>query len=438
MVIYRFNITLASSITTIINKFTNLIKNYFMKTRFFLAALAGVALASCVTDKEYDVSAQNENVKIGFNSPVMYNNNTRAEYHGEVGNHQYAQGGTIYSYPQEEQFRVYAVQHTGSFAGWAAENAQVFEGLNGSVVTYDKSLDGWATATDYFWPAGKAVSFAAVSPADLEQGTEWNGTSYGADGLTIEDFTVPADPKEHFDLMFSKRALNQTASGMNHGASYYSGVPIQFQHALSSIHFSLRNDTSSEVVLKKISLYGVHETGTFKENIDESDLGYERGGNVNPKWEIANEATLLDENHAYVAFDGTEPGDEGVTFPVNAQYITNLIGSSKTMGDNHVLLVMPQVLTNDAKLIVDYTVNGNAAQKIVSLNAAPTLKKGTEDYSGEFINEWVMGTRYTYRLYYSAESASQDKIYFAPASDGWQDALTAVIELKNTDLVDND
>lgn len=411
-----------------------------MKTRFFLAALAGVALASCVTDKEYDVSAQNENVKIGFNSPVMYNNNTRAVYHGEVGNHQYVQGGTIYSYPQEEKFRVYAVQHSGSFAGWEAENAEEFEGLNGSEVTYNNSLDGWATATDYFWPAGKSVSFAAVSPADLEQGSGWNGTSYGKDGLTIENFTVPADPNNHFDLMFSKRALNQTASGMNHGASYYSGVPIQFQHALSSIHFSLRNDTSSEVVLKKISLYGVHDTGTFNENIDESKgLGYERGGNgnVNPKWTIADEATLLDEDHAYVAFNGMNSG-EGVTFPFNAQYITNLIGNSETMGENHVLLVMPQVLTNDAKLIVDYTVNGNAAQKIVSLNAAPTLIKGTEDYSGEFINEWVMGTRYTYRLYYSAESASQDKIYFAPASDGWKDALTAVIELKNTDLVDND
>lgn len=401
-----------------------------MKTRLFLAALAGVALASCVTDKEYDVPAQNENVKIGFNSPVMYNNNTRALYHGEVGNHQYTQGGTIYSYPQEEQFRVYAVQHAGSFAGWA--NAQEFEGLNGSVVAYDNSLDGWATEADYFWPAGKAVSFAAVSPADLEQGTGWNGTSYGPTGLTIENFKVPNNPDNHFDLMFSKRALNQTASGMNHGASYYSGVPIQFQHALSSIHFSLRNDTDSKVVLKKISLYGVHDTGTFNENINEDKgLGYERGGNVNPEWTIASGASLLDEEAAYIAFDGMEDS-EGVEFPVNAQYITNLIGNNKTMGENHVLLVMPQVLTNDAKLIVDYTVNGNAAQKIVSLNAAPTLMKGSDSYSGEFINEWVMGTRYTYRLYYSAASASQDKIYFAPSSDGWQDALTAVIELKNT------
>ena len=410
-----------------------------MKTRFFLAALAGVALASCVTDKEYDVSAQNENVKIGFNSPVMYNNNTRAVYHGEIGNHQYTQGGTIYSYPQEEQFRVYAVQHAGSFAGWEAENAQVFEGLNGSVVTYNSSLDGWATAADYFWPAGKAVSFAAVSPADLEQGDDWNGSvTYDENGLTIENFKVPNSPDKHFDLMFSKRALNQTASSMNHGASYYSGVPIQFQHALSSIHFSLRNDTDSKVVLKKISLYGVHDTGTFKEYIDESEgLGYERGGNVNPEWEIADEATTLDEEHAYVAFDGMDDG-EGVEFPINAQYITNLIGNSKEMGENHVLLVMPQELTNDAKLIVDYTVNGNAAQKTVSLNAAPTLVKGSESYSGDFINEWLMGTRYTYRLYYSAESASQDKIYFAPASDGWKDALTAVIELKNPDTVDND
>ena len=49
-----------------------------------------------------------------------------------------------------------------------------------------------------------------------------------------------------------------------------------------------------------------------------------------------------------------------------------------------------------------------------------------------------MGTRYTYRLYYSAESASQDKIYFSPSSEGWKDAGVGVIELKNTDLVDND
>ena len=45
-----------------------------MKTRLFLAALAGVALASCVTDKEYDVSAQNENVKMRERSEVTSKN----------------------------------------------------------------------------------------------------------------------------------------------------------------------------------------------------------------------------------------------------------------------------------------------------------------------------------------------------------------------------
>lgn len=403
-----------------------------MKTRLFLAALAGVALASCVTDKEYDVPAQNENVKIAFDSPVMYDNDTRAKHHGEIGNITY--GTTTYTYPRDEDFVVYAVQHTGSFEGWEAGNAQTFTGLNGSTVIFNESLDGWATVADYFWPAGKSVTFAATSPADLEQTVN---RTYGAEGLTIENFKVPANAANHFDLMFSKRALNQTSANMNHAASYYSGVPIQFQHALSSIHFSLKNDTSSEVVLKKISLIGVHDTGTFKENIDDEGLGYVRGTNVNPEWEIAAGATLLDEDHPYIAFDGMGDG-EGVTFPTNARYISDIIGTSNTMGDNHVLLVMPQELTNNAKLIVDYTVDNTPATKTVILNSAPTLTAGTENYSGQHIEEWVMGTRYTYRLYYSAESASQDKIYFAPASDGWQDALTAVIELKNTDLVDND
>lgn len=405
-----------------------------MKTRLFLAALAGVALASCVTDKEYDVPAQNENIKIAFDSPVMYDNDTRANYHGEIGSHQYAEGGITYSYPRAEDFQIYAIEHSDNFEGWGA-SGNTAAGFNNSSVSYDSSLDGWAPKNNgsyYHWPSGKNMSFAACSPAGLEQTSGWDGRRYGATGLTLEDFKVPANAEKHFDLMFSTRVVNQTSANMVHGADYYSGIPLQFQHALSSIHFSLMNSSSEKVVLTKISLYGVHDTGTFNENITENTSNYAEyirktssnaSGNVDPKWTIDSGATKLSEGDAYVAFDGA------LEFPAQAQYISNMLTQSnnaENTSKNHVLLLMPQTLNEDAKLRVDYTVNNSPAYKIVELKDAIENKTG-----GSAITEWVMGTRYTYRLHYSAASASQDKIYFSPKSDEWKDAGVAVIELKN-------
>lgn len=402
-----------------------------MKTRLFLAALAGVALASCVTDKEYDVPAQNEKVKIAFDSPVMYNNDTRANYYGEIG--EIKSGSTIHTYPKSEGFVVYAVEHEGDFAGW---NAATEHALNDKTVTYDADLDGWADATqDHYWPAGK-MSFAACSPADLEQSVS---RTYGAEGLTITNFTVPEVGKQ-YDLMFSKRATNKTSSSMLQGANAFSGVPIEFQHALSSIHFSLRNTTEAEVILKKISLYGIHETGTFKEGIDEDkSLGYDRSesGNVTPEWEIAEGATFVSEDDAYKAFEAGD-AERGATFPLSAKYIADiLVDNVADGGTNHALLLLPQELTDNAMLKVEYTINGSPAIKKVYLKNALKLTADGE-VSSTAITKWEMGTKYTYRLYYSAESASQDKIYFSPSSEGWKDAGVGVIELKNTDLVDND
>ena len=404
-----------------------------MKTRLFLAALAGVALVSCVTDKEYDVPAQNEKVKIAFDSPVMYDNNTRANYYGEIG--EIKSGTTIHTYPKDEEFVVYAVEHEGDFAGW--NTATTPHALNGKTVTYDPDLDGWADATqEHYWPAGK-MSFAASSPADLENAAD--ARTYGAEGLEITNFTVP-EVGNQYDLMFSKRATNKTSSSMLQGANAFSGVPIEFQHALSSIHFSLRNTTEAEVILKKISLYGIHETGTFKEGINETKgLGYDRSesGNVTPEWEIAENAEFVSEGDAYKAFE-TSDSERGATFPKSAKYIADILDDNEADGGtNHALLLLPQELTDKAMLKVEYTINGSPATKKVYLKNALKLT-ADGDVSSTAITTWEMGTKYTYRLYYSAESASQDKIYFSPSSEGWKDAGVGVIELKNPDTVDND
>lgn len=376
-----------------------------------------------MTDKEYTPNPEDQKVKIAFDSPVMYdsNNATRANYHGEIGNHQYTQGGTVYSYPREEDFQIYAIEYSDAFAGWAA-NGVVAAGFNDTSVTYDQSVDGWAPKNNgeyYYWHSGKNMAFAACSPADLAQVSGGTGSrSYGANGLTITDFKVPADASQQFDLMFSRRVVDQTISDMNHNADNYSGIPIQFQHALSSIRFSLSNTSAASVVLTGLSLYGVKDTGTFNENLTEDGSNYVIGdsGNVKPAW--TGHTGEVTSTSPYVAFTGN------VTFPNQPRYLSELVADSD---DANILLLLPQTLTDDVYLKVDYKVNGVANNKTVRLKGATTIASGSN--SPTTINEWKMGTRYTYRLVYSAAAADQDKIYFSPRSDEWANAGVAVIDL---------
>ena len=106
------------------------------------------------------------------------------------------------------------------------------------------------------------MSFAASSPANLNV----NGVNrtYGKNGVTISDFEVNADPANQYDLLFSAREINKTDEDMRHEASYYSGIPLKFYHALSSIRFSLSNTSSALVKLTGIKLVGVKYKGTFK------------------------------------------------------------------------------------------------------------------------------------------------------------------------------
>ena len=45
------------------------------------------------------------------------------------------------------------------------------------------------------------------------------------------------------------------------------------------------------------------------------------------------------------------------------------------------------------------------------------------------INSWEMGKRYTYRLFYSDDTAKKDRIFFAPSAEGWQDVDVIIVAL---------
>ena len=390
-----------------------------MKKNLFFLLMAGMAFASCVSDQSVGEQGVKEPVKLAFSSPLLQSNKgTRANFYGEIGDHMYDGTSTVYKYPKEEDFMIYAVQHEGDFTGWA--NAEAHE-INETKVSYDQPVDGWAPKTSsggyYYWPSGK-MSFAASSPYDLEcVGAK---RTYGADGVTIENFEVNPSADHHYDLLYSVRTLNQTSEDMLDKADYYSGIPINFKHALSSVRFSIMNESEAIVLLKEIKVYGVKYKGTFKENLVETSPNYS-ASTRNPTWTVEDD--MIAEDAAYLGFEGS------VVFPITAQYVAQLAAGDQDedgeVEESHQLLLMPQELTDDATVVVTYTVNGSLRTKTAQLKEGIVLKST----SGETVSTWAPGTRYTYRLVYGKSAADQDRIYFAPGAEQWVDHEVLVIDL---------
>ena len=387
-----------------------------MKRKLFFAAITVAALAGCVKVEMEGLDDKSEKNLITFASPVTSRSlETKANVYGEMTEYSYGSSAT-YTYPRAESFMIFAVQHSGDLNSWDSATKTDF---NGDELTYDGMVDSWAPKKGddsyYYWPDNVKMSFAAVSPSDMEAVNEFVQPVYASDGLTITDFTVPSDPAKHFDLMFSERAANKTAANMNHTAAAYSGIPLTFQHALTSIHFSLKKDAgvTEDITLMSITLKNAKNKGTFKENITEgSDASvYDRGnnGNVNPTWAVADS-----KQNSYSSFSGE------VLFPLEAQYVSALaVADGTSDGDvSHALLLMPQVLANEVVAEIQYKVDENVKTKTVQLNTYP---------SGSPVTEWKLGYRYTYRLYYTTDTEKKDIISFGPSTDDWSDG--GVIEV---------
>jgi hypothetical protein len=206
------------------------------------------------------------------------------------------------------------------------------------------------------------------------------------------------------------------------GAQYYSGVPLTFQHALSSIHFSLKKDATvtETVTLHSITLRNAVNKATFNENIT-NETAYASS----PAWTTSTVAT---DKKDYVSFTGS------IEFPINPRYVSDLAASDDAEGaekDNdvsHALLMIPQTLGDDVVVDVEYQVGEEIKTRTVQINKYSRVKtKDGEEVDSTPISRWEVGTRYTYRLYYSKDAQMDDIIYFAPSTEGWTEG--GVIEV---------
>lgn len=340
-----------------------------MKKSFLLAAFAGILLAGCTSDEQTEVATSRTDNPIVFNSPIV-NAQTRA-----VAGEQPVNG----KYSTSESFHVYGVWSKSNLVSWGAATPYM-----DTDVKYDITQNYWASDVTYYWPKVGKLSFAAYSPAECS-----GRKSYGANGLTITDFTVDATTANQYDLMYSERSLNRTSSsqlGSSVTPTYQSGVDIQFKHALSSIKFQAKTSadySNTTIRIKKIEIGGTYYKGTFNETVTD-DASY----TSSPSWNVDND--IITTN--YVAFEN----ETGTTINNTAQPVQS----------NDVIL-LPQTLPDGAQFTITYTIQSQSSNEITQ-TATKTIKDLTAT--------WVMGKRYTYTIEFSL-----NQIFFTPEVSAWED-----------------
>ena len=345
-----------------------------MKKSFLLAAFAGILLAGCTSDEQTEVATSRTDNPIVFNSPIV-NAQTRA-----VAGEQPVNG----KYSTSESFHVYGVWSASDLATWGAATPYMDTDVKYREISTDIKQNYWASDVTYYWPKVGNLSFAAYSPAECS-GTK----SYGANGLTITDFTVDATTANQYDLMYSERSLNRTSSsqlGSGVTATYKSGVDIQFKHALSSIKFQAKTSedySNTTIRIKKIEISGTCYKGTFSEQVTDGSTY-----SSTPGWAVINEPTA----NSYIAYeDGT-----GIIISTSAQSVQS----------NDVIL-LPQTLPDGAQFTITYTIQSQGSNEITQ-TATQTIKDLTAT--------WVMGKRYTYTIVFTLH-----QIFFTPEVSAWED-----------------
>lgn len=347
-----------------------------MKKSLVFAAMACIAFASCTEDEVFTTNLNQEH-EISFGTPYVGKTTRVAQELGAT-------------YDTKEHFNVYAVWHDGNFNGW--ERGSLY--MDNVETAYVTATDGWKpVGNQYYWPKNGYLTFAAYSPSNPTA----EEITYNATGLHIKGFQVANDNAKHVDLLYSKRSYdkkkaNATVNTYEDESTHYKGVEIDFQHALSSIHFNAKlkeEYKGTEITLNKITVYGVYTKGNFDEGIAEGSTP----GTYNsvPAW--SNRSELLAEENAYTYYNRNKVLKEDAWSIMDKQGQVDIIA-------------MPQTLPTDATIKIEYTIKSPTATSAIAQTNTFAIK--------DLTTEWEPGKRYIYNLIFGF-----DEIYFAPEVLNW-------------------
>lgn len=351
--------------------------------------------------------------------------------------------GEIATYPKSERFIVSALATKGDYAAWNDSNAILY--MDNVEVMYDTALNGWASATPYYWPYDYKLTFSAFSPARLPDAKYTDAVDYDQQGLRITNFKVPpkgyqlstsADKTEdqitdpalkmdhQFDLLYSERAYNKVSANSHTGQTspQYNGVDLRFHHALTSVRFTIKVEASVSEIYKLVDvrLNNIANVGSFAENIT-SDNPYTAA----PEWTLAEMHTT-----SFDAFDQPNKNigtaDAPVWEPVPLQLepgkviplprLKDAVKSAPAYHDEEVwgkgrdFIMLPQTFINEAP---------NLELTFLMSTPADRTRFITQKHRVSFMDitpeaTWKMGYRYTYNIVIDPQ-----KISFTATLDKW-------------------
>lgn len=359
-----------------------------MKKFFFMAAMASVALASCVNDVS-DVAAEQQK-EITFASPVVSLNSRAVD---EIGT-SYAVAGQEAN--EKYDFRVWAKYNTAN-EGWAGGTFYIGSttsgtGPNGALVKYNSTLDGWSfNPNAYYWPKNGNLSFVAYSPASV-----YSNATVNDQGIQFTDYTVGTNAD--VDLLFSDIVYCKTKDNMN-STEPYKGLDIKFNHALSSIRFAVKTKEAYDgntIIVKKIDVLNAYSVGDFNQTVTNgynNQMASETNG-----W--SGHGTEVNYN----AYTGS------ITLTNSAKYVHN---DDVNAGDNKTdLILLPQTLNH----AVGNAVKVKVAYSMQNDSGGSAIDQETEFNIATSVTEWLRGKRYTYTIVFGL-----DEIYLDPSVTEWAD-----------------
>ena len=255
------------------------------------------------------------------------------------------------SFVAGDAFSVDGFQTTGVATVQMFENQQV---------TYDGKL--WAYSPIRYWNAGSQYDFYAFYPYSVEHTFNVDTKKYA-----IADFEVAQNPADQVDVMIAQRKIN---------SSPYNTVDFVFNHLLSNVNFYMK--ASGELNLFKVKsieivafeIEGLKSKGSFTQT----------------DWNGNN------------AVEGTWTVDEKSVYkmPVaGGQSTTTSLVDLQTD-----LLMMPQTISDDAKVSVTYKLNYQDGTSTMFTREAKFAnvagkRNGSEDVT---IAKWESKNRYNYYL----------------------------------------
>ena len=263
-------------------------------------------------------------------------------------------------------------------------------------VKYTLSSSDWKTdAGTFFWPMSGDLNFYAYAPVTPGQAGE---VTINKDKQVLEGFTPKASAAEQQDFIYCKATGN-----LANNAS--SGVNLNFQHALSEITVSAKNEnTAYSISVKGVRLGNIKNKGSFT---------FPAVSGSGASWTLA---------------DGSQNYETALASSVSLSSSATALG-----GSDATFMLIPQQLAKADKA---------SSGSCLALNVVITSQGGDQIYSGwtyvGIDTKWEMNRHYTYTVDFTGGAGQKEDGTLVVSGKGisanvtvtpWEDKNIAIPEL---------